>query len=124
MIVSHGKFVIRPEQLERAKKLMSEMVDNTLKEPGCISYDYFISMSRPNVVMLFQEWESVEAVNLHFTTAHMAKFLSEIPELLESEIITHRYAVSRELDMENLDENAEKELEFDLQPNKKPVILH
>lgn len=124
MIVSHGKFVIRPEQLERAKKLMSEMVENTLKEPGCISYDYFISMSRPNVVMLFQEWESVEAVNLHFTTAHMAKFLTEIPELLESEIITHRYAVSRELDMENLDDNAEKELEFDLQPNKKPVILH
>ena len=63
MIVSHGKFVIRSDQFDRAREIMSEMVEHTIKEPGCISYDYFSSLHSPNTMMLFQEWERLPAMS-------------------------------------------------------------
>ena len=93
MIISHGKFPIRPDQLERAKVIMAEMARETLNERGCISYDFYLSISEPNTMLLFQEWESIEAVQDHFNTEHMDNFLQALPELLEGEVIAHRYAV-------------------------------
>jgi quinol monooxygenase YgiN len=129
MIVSHGKFVIRTEHLNQAKEAITEMINETRKEPGCISYDYFISMSEPNVIMLFQEWESIDAVNDHFATPHMERFLRMLPDFLESEVVTHRYALSNEHEaqaltgsFEEAGEASEFELEFELE--EEPVTLH
>jgi len=124
MIVSHGKFVIRADQMDRARSIMSEMVEHTIKEPGCISYDYYVSLHSPNTMMLFQEWESIEAVNHHFATAHMAEFLKALPSLLEREVVTHRYAIRDDFEIiipeEHKDTQGEIEFEFD----EEPVTLH
>ena len=42
MIVSHGKFVIRPEQMDLAEEIILEMIEETRKEPGCLSYDWSV----------------------------------------------------------------------------------
>jgi quinol monooxygenase YgiN len=43
--------------------------------------------------MLFQEWESMEALMGHFDTDHMDVFLQQLPDLVSGEIVTRRYAV-------------------------------
>jgi quinol monooxygenase YgiN len=43
--------------------------------------------------MLFQEWESMEALMGHFQTPHMEEFLRELPHVVAGEITTRRYAV-------------------------------
>ena len=123
MIVSHGKFTILPDQIERARELMMTMVQDTIKEPGCITYDYFESLNNPNTMMLFQEWESIEAINDHFATKHMAEFLKVLPELLAEEVITHRYAIKSDYDLDDFNEN-QGELEFEFEFDDEPTTLH
>lgn len=117
MIISHGKFIIRENQLENAKIEMKKMAKHSVKEPGCISYDYFFSLTNPKVVMLFQEWESIAAINQHFNTKHMSEFLAKLPELIDGEIISHRYAIKQALDAQ-----AQAELEYEF--GEDIVTLH
>ncbi|HEX7036446.1 MAG TPA: antibiotic biosynthesis monooxygenase, partial [Pseudomonadales bacterium] len=52
-----------------------------------------VGLSDPNTLMLFQEWESMEALMRHFQTAHMEEFLRALPAVVSGEITTRRYAV-------------------------------
>ena len=124
MIVSHGKFIIRPDQLERAREIMSEMVEHTIQEPGCISYDFFTSLHSPNTMMLFQEWESIEMINDHFSTPHMDRFLKVLPELLDKEVITHRYAIHDNFDADIPEEHRDSQGEIEFEFEEEPVTLH
>lgn len=101
MIIVHGTIPIKPECREEALRLARRMTEATIAEPGCISYDFYVGLSDPNTLMLFQEWESMEALMAHFQTDHMDDFLRELPSVVSGEIITRRYAV------QSVDEEAE-----------------
>lgn len=74
-------------------ELARDMAEATRAEFGCISYDFYLGLSDPNTLMLFQEWENMEALMGHFQTEHMDVFLKELPEMVSGEITTRRYAV-------------------------------
>ena len=93
MIIVHGTIPIKAECRDDALSLARRMADLTRNEPGCISYDFYVGLSDPNTLMLFQEWESMEALMGHFQTDHMDKFLSELPDIVSGDITTKRYAV-------------------------------
>ncbi len=93
MIIVHGTIPIRPDCREQALQLARRMADATRSEVGCISYDFYIGLSDPNTLMLFQEWENMDVLMAHFQTDHMEIFLQELPELVSGEITTKRYAV-------------------------------
>ena len=57
------------------------------------SYEFYVGLADPDTLMLFQEWESMEALMEHFDTAHMDDFLQRLPDLVSGEIVTRRYAV-------------------------------
>ena len=73
--------------------LARRMTEATQAETGCISYDFYVGLSDPNTLMLFQEWESMEALMGHFQTDHMDDFLQSLPDVVSGEIVTRRYAV-------------------------------
>ena len=93
MIIVHGTIPIRPDCRERALELARQMADATREEVGCISYDFYVGLSDPNTLMLFQEWENMDCLMGHFQTDHMDAFLKELPEIVSGEITTRRYAV-------------------------------
>jgi len=93
VIIVHGTIPIRPECREQALKLARGMTEATRVEPGCLSYEFYVGLSDPNTLMLFQEWESMEALMRHFQTSHMEEFLRALPEVVSGEITTRRYAV-------------------------------
>ena len=102
MIIVHGTIPIKPDSRERALQLARRMAASTQDEPGCISYDFYIGLSDPNTLMLFQEWESMDALAGHFQTPHMEEFLTRLPDVLAGEVVTRRYAV------QNVDEDREE----------------
>ncbi|MDA1074690.1 MAG: putative quinol monooxygenase [Proteobacteria bacterium] len=93
MIIVHGTLPILPECMDRALVMAKRMAAATQLEPGCISYDFYIGLSDPNTLLLFQEWESMEALTAHFQTAHMEEFLTGLPDVLGGDVLTRRYAV-------------------------------
>lgn len=102
MIIVHGTIPIRPERREQALALARRMTEATQAESGCISYDFYVGLSDPNTLMVFQEWESMEALMGHFQTDHMDEFLQALPEVVSGEIVTRRYAV------QTIEEDAEE----------------
>ena len=93
MIIVHGTIPLRPDSREEALRLARRMAVATREELGCISYDFYVGLSDPNTLLLFQEWESMDALMGHFQTEHMDEFLRELPDLVSGEITTRRYAV-------------------------------
>ena len=81
MIIVHGTIPVLPEHLDEALRLARTMTEETHKEPGCISYDFYVGLTDPNTLMLFQEWEDMDSLMAHFQTPHMEVFLSQLPEL-------------------------------------------
>ena len=63
------------------------------QESGCITYEFYVGLSNPNLVLLFQEWSSVEALERHWETDHMRIFLGQLPAILDGEVATRRYEV-------------------------------
>lgn len=111
MIIVHGTIPIKSECRDDALKLARRMSELTQQESGCLSYDFYVGLRDPDTLVLFQEWESMDALMNHFQTPHMEEFLQALPEVLAGEITTRRYAV------QNLDEETE-------QPEEGPRIIH
>ena len=93
MIIVHGSIPIRPERRDQALALAKQMAAASRSEKGCMSYEFYVGLADPDTLMLFQEWESMEALMGHFETDHMDVFLQQLPDLVSGEIITRRYAV-------------------------------
>jgi quinol monooxygenase YgiN len=93
VIIVQGTIPLRPDCRDQALKLARAMAEATQAEPGCISYDFYVGLSDADTLMLFQEWESMEALMRHFQTPHMEEFLRALPALVSGEITTRRYAV-------------------------------
>ena len=100
MIIVQGTIPIRAEQRDEALQLARWMEHASRREDGCITYSFFVGLSDPNTLMLFQEWESAEALQAHFETDHMERFLEALPEVVDGEIHTRRYAVEIEEERE------------------------
>ena len=72
---------------------MQDMARFSRQESGCITYEFYVGLSNPNLVLLFQEWSSVEALESHWETDHMKTFLGQLPQILDGEVATRRYEV-------------------------------
>ena len=114
MIIVHGTFPIKREVRDEALELMRRMSVASRAETGCLSYEFYIGLSDPNTLLLFQEWETVDALHDHFQTGHMEEFLKELPNMLDGDVSTRRYEV-RSSD-ELLDEEDYTEFEQDVTP--------
>lgn len=93
MIIVHGTIPLRADSRDKALALARRMARASVDEVGCVSYDFYLGLLDQNVLMLFQEWESIEALRKHFRTDHMEAFLRELPELLSGQVVTRRFAV-------------------------------
>lgn len=122
MIIVHGTFPVKAEVRDDALKLMHRMAVASRAEVGCISYEFYIALSDPNKLLLFQEWESVDALQGHFDTAHMEEFLKVLPDVLDGEVTTRRYEVRSTNEMAEEHSEAEPEPTHRYQSREK--IIH
>ena len=58
------------------------MAAATRVEAGCQTYRFASDLDDPNTFLLFEEWDSDEALARHFQTPHMATFREALPGLL------------------------------------------
>lgn len=94
MIVIAGTVAVRPERRDDAVHAARAMAIATRREPGCRAYGFHADLDDPNLFLVFEEWESEEALARHFGTEHMAAFRSELPGLLAGPPRLTRYIVS------------------------------
>jgi quinol monooxygenase YgiN len=95
MIVIAGHVALDPVQREKAVAAASEMMRETRKERGCISYTFSADLEEPGRFLLFEEWESDDALRAHFAAPHMARFRQAVGGLGVREMKVQRYEVAK-----------------------------
>jgi quinol monooxygenase YgiN len=62
------------EDIEALREVLAEMETASRAEAGCHDYTFTQEISNPNVMRINELWESMEALQAHFATPHMATF--------------------------------------------------
>jgi quinol monooxygenase YgiN len=93
MLVVTGRVAIKPEKRELALEATTKMAVASRAESGCISYGFYSFLEEPNVFFAFEEWESPEALALHFQTDHMKEFQKVLPEIIAGQPDIKSYVI-------------------------------
>jgi quinol monooxygenase YgiN len=94
MIVVSGQLPLRPDARDRAIDAARTMAAASEAEAGCTAYRFAIDVDDPNLLHLFECWESQEAIDTHSASAHMAEFMQLAGEVLGGTPEITRYEVS------------------------------
>ena len=88
-----GSIPIKPGQFDRALAMAHDLIAATRGEAGCITYEFYRGLSDPDTLVVFQEWESMDALVDHLSSPHVESFLRRLPEISDGGITTRRYLV-------------------------------
>jgi len=73
-----AQFFFQEGKADEALVLIKELVAETKKEAGCISYDAFTDMGDKNHVFIIECWESQEVLDIHSNSKHFTTLVPQI----------------------------------------------
>lgn len=85
MIKVVAKNFVRTEKINEYLEYAKQMVEETVKEQGCIKYELFQDEKEPKTLTFIEEWEDKAALILHTQSAHFVKFIPLMGKLQESD---------------------------------------
>jgi len=68
MIIVKITMAARPEKRKEVMQTLLSMIEPTLQEKGCLSYQVFQDINDENVFSLIKEWETREDLDRHLRT--------------------------------------------------------
>jgi quinol monooxygenase YgiN len=95
MLVIAGHVSLDPQQREAAVAAAREMMAETRRDSGCLSYAFAADLEQPGRFLIFEEWESDEALRAHFASPHMARFQKAVGGLGVTSMVVQRYEVAK-----------------------------
>lgn len=83
----------KADQAEQVREILSDMVEPTRKESGCIRYELHQNNADPSDLTFIEEWESDAALDAHLQTDHVQAGLAKLDGLLAGEPDIRRYTL-------------------------------
>lgn len=77
-------FVAKAGSAEKLEELFRGVIETTLKEEGCISYQLNRDAKNPNRFIWTEEWTSQELLDKHLAAPHLVELFAQVPALVES----------------------------------------
>ena len=90
-----ARLVIEPGRVDEYLRAAQEVIGHTREEPGCQLYAFARDILQPDVIWVSEQWQSDAALQQHFATEHLGRFLQRVAgiELLEMDV--RKYEVAR-----------------------------
>lgn len=66
------------ENAEHLYNTAIKLVEQSLRDKGCIDYDLYQSKTNNDRYMIIETWESKEALDAHMATEHFRKLVPEM----------------------------------------------
>jgi len=85
MVVLTAYVTIKPGHFEEALAACEAVRQESVLEPGCDRYDYFVSSRVENQIVFVEEWSSMGALQTHFQQQAFLNFMSVMGGLREGE---------------------------------------
>lgn len=83
MIKVVAKFFVKEEMIEEFLTLANELVRQSRKEVGCLSYELVQDVDNPEIFIIIEEWGSEEALILHKASGHFTTLVPMMLQLIE-----------------------------------------
>ena len=74
MIVVNAVIETTQADIEAMRSTMTAMETASQAEDGCHDYTFSIELNDPTRLRITERWETLEALQAHFQTPHMAEF--------------------------------------------------
>ena len=82
MIYVIAQLKLKPGTAERAAAEARKVVEGTVKEEGCLFYDFNLSVTDPTRLVAVERWESKEALARHNETPHLLAWRKVVAEIV------------------------------------------
>ena len=99
MLIVAGEVVVDGDAVDQVRDALRTMEEETRKEPGCVSYAFSQDISSPTTLRISERWESMEALEAHFKTPHMAAFGATLAKHPPKGMDVKVYEVAREREL-------------------------
>lgn len=76
-------FIAKPGNESKLETLFRGVIETTLKEEGCISYQLNRDSENPRRFVWTEEWESKALLDQHIRASHIATLFAELQPLIE-----------------------------------------
>ena len=80
MIVVNAVIRSTEEDIGALKAAIATMETHSREEEGCDDYTFSVELNDPTVVRITERWQSLEALQAHFSVPHMAQFQQAMGE--------------------------------------------
>lgn len=77
-------FVAKPGMEQKVEELFRGLIDITLKEDGCISYQLNRDVKNPRRFVFTEVWESQAHLDRHLAAPHLQALGQQLPPYVES----------------------------------------
>jgi quinol monooxygenase YgiN len=81
MLLILGTVRLPADRLDEARPVMARMVTASRAEPGCLDYGYAEDVLDRGLIHVKELWTDQAALDLHFTSPHIADWRQAWPEL-------------------------------------------
>lgn len=85
MVVLTAYVTIKPGHFEAALSACERVRQESVLEPGCDRYDYFVSSRIENKIVFVEEWSNMPALQSHFQQPAFQNFMGAMGELVEGQ---------------------------------------
>lgn len=93
MIVVNAIVQTTQEDILALQEAISIMEVASRQESGCEDYTFSVELSDPTKIRITEKWQTVEALQAHMTTPHMAAFQKAMGEHPPSSLDVKCYEV-------------------------------
>lgn len=88
MIIIGGTIQFSTDDREALFEKIRQMMADSQAEDGCLAYEFSPDISKPDILHLYEVWESAEALDAHGQSSHMAAFREKVIPIFGSRDIT------------------------------------
>jgi len=81
MIYVVAQLRLKPGMTERACEAARKVVADTVKEDGCLFYDFNLSVTDPTRLVAVERWESPDHLTRHNETPHLLAWRAVVAEV-------------------------------------------
>ncbi|MDR3055867.1 MAG: antibiotic biosynthesis monooxygenase [Zoogloeaceae bacterium] len=78
MIKVVAKNILKDGTKEQVLALLEEMIAETRKEEGCVTYELYELDGSPNTITFIEEWESLARLTAHINSEHFKRVIPAI----------------------------------------------
>ncbi|MBQ24322.1 putative quinol monooxygenase [Alcanivorax sp.] len=94
MIIVKGSFPVKEDEQPQALELVQALASASRGERGCLAYEVYLQADAPRVIMVWQQWSNLDALEIHFGSEHVDAFLDAIPDMIDGDVTSARFDVS------------------------------